>query len=439
MTRPLRDSPEAVPAIADSIDRYFSAVLAQTSAGTGAKTAVARQILQSCRVLVSGLGQVRLGARHGSALDLCRPESQALSGAVDCMRQAHLAAAGAGPGESTTCPLHGYAGPRCLDCAGQQTVRSLRQYIVALSSSPEASSAGEESLQALTAVLHAAAVEVSHIHTQLNGTGELQPPTTRHDDAEPGAGDSTSDPNPQKSEWVREALASTAALAELLRTFVRVSRPPARPRLAHVPSVPSPLSGGANSARHRRWVSEEIEGEPSASPLQAVGAIDGATGSSEAAHGVSTLHMRNRSESRVHSSGSPAISSPRKSALSLGRPQPPIPGTAEAGERSKQVRFLESAAAPSLSEPAIDQARLDELEQLLPQLEAAVAVLEAAAREQSASTCTQEIRRLATAFVQVSRLSSTSGLVRHYDKAALAHFKATTQAVKRLMAKDHAR
>ncbi|KAJ1871082.1 hypothetical protein LPJ71_011954, partial [Coemansia sp. S17] len=158
----------------------------------------------------------------------------------------------------------------------------------------------------------------------------------------------------------------------------------------------------------------------------------------------SSSHSRNRSDSRIHIGPSARAGGPlpHKSALSLRRPSqqlgsPLLGGNSEPSERSKQVRFL--TAVPS--DLSVDQAHLTELTQLLSLFEKAVAALQAIARrgavavdgsqdsERGSTTArSQAIRGLAAAFLQLSRLSSSTGLVRHYDKPTLAQFKATTQA-----------
>ncbi|KAJ2683380.1 hypothetical protein H4R19_007006, partial [Coemansia spiralis] len=205
---------------------------------------------------------------------------------------------------------------------------------------------------------------------------------------------------------VEEALAAASALAGSLRQFAQASRPtrPApRPLLAHSPSVPSPLSAGSGSspAHHRRWVSEDMAGD------------DG---------GIQ--HARNCSDSHIPAGGAQAAAGPlRKSVLSLRKQgQPPLP----AADHAKQVRFQAAA------EPGVDQACLAELLPLLARLEAAIGALAAAHREGSAA-CAPAAKSLVAVFVQISRLSSASGLVKHYGRAALAHFKTTTQAVKLLV------
>ncbi|KAJ1852184.1 hypothetical protein LPJ76_005626 [Coemansia sp. RSA 638] len=177
------------------------------------------------------------------------------------------------------------------------------------------------------------------------------------------------------------------------------------------------------SALHRRWVSEEIEAETTAN-----------TNSTTNLGVPGSFHARNCSDSRIQATGPHGAPLLRKSALSLHRTSQ---GTlqADAAERAKQVRFQ-----PSLPEdPQVDQARLNELAQLLAQFDAAIELLAVVVQDRqrtnrSDTDSTQTAKGLVTAFVQISRLSSTSGLVKHYDKATLAQFKTTTMAVKRLMA-----
>ncbi|KAJ2563964.1 hypothetical protein GGH12_002248 [Coemansia sp. RSA 1822] len=222
----------------------------------------------------------------------------------------------------------------------------------------------------------------------------------------------------------QDALTASTSLASMLRVFVKTTRQSwalTRTQLAHTPSVSSPLSTA--SALHRRWVSEEIEAETTAN-----------TNSTTNLGVPGSFHARNCSDSRIQATGPHGAPLLRKSALSLHRTSQ---GTlqADAAERAKQVRFQ-----PSLPEdPQVDQARLNELAQLLAQFDAAIELLAVVVQDRqrtnrSDTDSTQTAKGLVTAFVQISRLSSTSGLVKHYDKATLAQFKTTTMAVKRLMA-----
>ncbi|KAJ2819719.1 hypothetical protein IWW50_005356 [Coemansia erecta] len=287
----------------------------------------------------------------------------------------------------------------------------------------------EGALEALTTMLHGAAVEIAQLHTELCSTG-VQAAELLPADQPPA--------NSGGTRVAQDALATATALAEMLRGFTRAARQgwtAARSQLAHMPSVPSPLSSGGSAQHHRRWVSEELEGESVAANRKPGASPDANR------HGAGTLHARNRSDSRIQSA-SPHGVPLRKSALSLQRssqpPGSPQPG-ADAAERAKQVRFQPSA----LGEPAVDQARLGELVQLLAKFEAAIALLGAVVQDRGAGgggpagrsdTYAQATKGLVAAFVQISRLSSTSGLVKHYDKAALAQFKTMTQGVKQLMA-----
>ncbi|KAJ2662550.1 hypothetical protein IWW48_001792 [Coemansia sp. RSA 1200] len=260
---------------------------------------------------------------------------------------------------------------------------------------------------------------------------------------------------------VREAIAAALALVELLRIFTRVSQQSwvnTRSQLAHAPSVPSPLSSGGTTLRHRRWVSEEIESEPAlpASGLQI--SVDGKpmdVDSAVSSNGESPSHMRNRSDSRLRLGDAPnLVPALRKSALSLRgktpmqqQQQQQLGGlvSGDAGDRSKQVRFL---SAPPLPEAQVDQGSLNELTQLLLQFEKAVSALQNvlqngdpkndgatdSSHPAAVSSYAHEIRGVVTAFVRISKLSSSTGMVKHYDKPTLAQFKITTNAVKQLMA-----
>ncbi|KAJ2782677.1 hypothetical protein GGI15_002836 [Coemansia interrupta] len=192
---------------------------------------------------------------------------------------------------------------------------------------------------------------------------------------------------------VASALKSASALAEQLRIFTRVSQQSwaaTRSQLAHTPPVPSPLAAGSTPL-HRRWASEDIEGEVAEQTPRLLG------------EAPLPLHVRNRSDSR----------------LQIGPVTP---------SRPKHVRFQTRSPAIEPT-PAIDQAHLSDLAQAVSVFEKAIAALAAATGEPQP----QNIRALATAFVQLSRLASSTGMVRHFDRPTLALFKATTHAVKQMM------
>ncbi|KAJ1995932.1 hypothetical protein H4R26_006227, partial [Coemansia thaxteri] len=224
---------------------------------------------------------------------------------------------------------------------------------------------------------------------------------------------------------------AATGLAELLRIFTRVSQQSwaaTRSQLAHAPSVPSPLASGSSTQRHRRWVSEELDAELAPAPGLHI-TVDG-----RPLVPVPASHMRNRSDSRLLVGAAAPI--PRKSALSLRRPSHSLTGSppaADVAERARQVRF-QAAAMPPVESP-VDQARLQELALLLSQFEKAIAALQAAlcAGAEDPAACAPAIRGLAAAFLHISRLSSSTAMVRHYDKPTLAQFKAATNAIKLLM------
>ncbi|KAJ2399742.1 hypothetical protein GGI23_002469 [Coemansia sp. RSA 2559] len=248
----------------------------------------------------------------------------------------------------------------------------------------------------------------------------------------------------QTRDAVRDAIVAASALAELLRIFTRVSQQSwvnTRTQLAHAPSVPSPLSSGSTMLRHRRWVSEEIESEASSPTPGLRISVDGRPMDADtSSRAVESAHMRNRSESRLRFNDAPHQGPAlRKSALSLrsrspASQQPALPlssgNNSDAGERSKQVRFVST----STSGTQVDQGHLNELAQFLLQFKKAVAALQCALRDDATagSSYASEIRGLVTAFVQISKLSSTTGMVKHYDRPTLAQFKTTTQAIKQL-------
>ncbi|KAJ2746443.1 hypothetical protein GGI20_001361 [Coemansia sp. BCRC 34301] len=377
-------------------------------AGTGDswETGLAQQILQSCGRLLGELESIRLGVQDGTARDACSAEWAATKARMAAMEQAktsgHLAS------------------------ASRQVVGALRTCVQALAGSAALDAADAPSLRATTMALHEAAAGLRQAHSGLRIMRGTDPDPT----GVVGGPDPTSvaeDPDP--SGVVFDALRAAAALAGLLRIFTRVSQQSwaaTRLQLAHTPPVPSPLAVGS-ALRHRRWVSEEIDADLPPAPGVVIGADAQALGARRLPE--LSAHSRNRSDSRL----------PRKSALSLRRPSPPIGGLADLPERAKQVRFLPAASSDS----PIDQAHLTELVQLLSLFERAIATLQAATNHSFKDTTNraavvrdsyaQAIRGLAAAFLQLSRLSSATGLVRHYDKPTLAQFKATTHAVKLLM------
>ncbi|KAJ2361943.1 hypothetical protein H4S01_005029 [Coemansia sp. RSA 2610] len=399
MTRPPGGVLVLGPDTADKLDRYFATTAG--SARTTWEASGAHRILQSFRALATGLEQVQQSAPGSLALDGCQAEWDAAERDIGALLHA-LADAGSGDAARQTRVVQ----------SSRRAVQSLRQCVVRLAGGAEASVASEAAVAALTGTLHAAAIEVGQLHTELSGATEAQPrghaaevqPAHRSNRAVqhslPEVLPAHRSGGSEDAQVAHGALALAATLAEQLRAFVRASSRPgwaaARSQLAHQPSVPSPLASGGSTLHHRRWVSEELEAEPAAAK---------ATGGRLSEAGP--RHTRNRSDSRT-------------------LPQPAQ--APDAAERAKQVRFQ---PAP-LGEPPVDQARLAELVQLLAQFEAATAALEAAVAGGAGASAAA--RGVVTAFVQLSRLSSASGLVKHYDKAVLAQFKTTTQAVKRLMA-----
>ncbi|KAJ2798555.1 hypothetical protein H4S07_005664 [Coemansia furcata] len=420
---------------------------------------LARHILQSCRVLLTELESIKLNVQGGTIRDLCSAEWAATEAHMGDMLQALRS-------DTSTVQSHKQLkqapvvplGNGQLVQASRQTVGALRTCVQRLAGSPALEAADGPSLRATTMALHAVAVGIKQLHATCRAA-EPKPDSlstkleTSHakSTSESGTASSCIQSQPASVEdecarVVDDALQAAAALAELLRIFTRVSQQSwaaTRSQLAHAPSVPSPLASGSSSAlRHRRWVSEEIDAElPSAPGLQI--SVDGRPFGAEARRqSESSSHSRNRSDSRIHFGPNirPGGPLPRKSALSLRRPSqqlgtPLVGGNPEPAERSKQVRFI--TAVPN--DQPVDQAHLNELTQLLSLFEKAIAALQAVSRRgadaetNTTSVRSQTIRSLAAAFLQLSRLSSSTGLVRHYDKPTLAQFKATTQAVKLLM------
>ncbi|KAJ1731273.1 hypothetical protein LPJ61_002613 [Coemansia biformis] len=418
------------PGIAASIDGYFAT--APPAAPLPRDVGLAHRVLRSCRALAAGLDRIHAGAAGHAVLDPCRPALDDVGQSVARVLQV-LQAPGAGQGPCPSagtgpgiCPAHGLAGPECLVCASRRAARALRACVAALADSAQSDDADGGAVQGVSAALAAATVEADQARRELAAAGSIASA-----EAAPRAGPWDTDSGRRA---VQEALAAASALAESLRVFARASqqsRPAARPPLAHSPSVPSPLSASSSPARHRRWVSEEIEGDalvPASGPRAPAAVAPGAGATAAGSGGA--LHTRNCSDSHIQPGGAQAAASLRKSALSLRRPPGP-PDAADHAERAKQVRFQ---AAPAPDVPGADEASVAELLQLLARLEAAAAALAAAHRGGAgAGTCAPAAKDLVAAFVQISRLSSASGLVRHYGRAALTHFKATTQAVKLLV------
>ncbi|KAI7830054.1 hypothetical protein BX661DRAFT_170391 [Kickxella alabastrina] len=262
---------------------------------------------------------------------------------------------------------------RRLVRASRQTIGSMRVCVQTLAASTELQAASASAVQATVMALSAAAAQI-HMNEAREEKGEAQ-----------------AQPNPSVADAVRAA----GSLAEQLRIFTRVSQQSwaaTRSQLAHAPSIPSPLALGS-APQHRRWVSEDIETETDSTPNTFAGTPE-------------PLHSRNRSDSR----------------LQIGNAVLP---------RTKQVRFLARTPPSAEPAPAIDQAHLADFALALSAFEKAVAAL--AEERGDIGPHTPAVRALVTAFVQLSRLASSTGMVRHFDRPALALFKTTTQAVKLLM------
>ncbi|KAJ1851872.1 hypothetical protein LPJ73_002942 [Coemansia sp. RSA 2703] len=256
--------------------------------------------------------------------------------------------------------------------ASRQTLGSLQTCVKCLTNSSVLQTADTETLKAVALALNAMA-------TQIQKTPPMKPIILKK-------------PN-ESEEVVASALKTASALAEQLRIFTRVSQQSwaaTRSQLAHTPPVPSPLAAGSTPL-HRRWASEDIECEVAEQTPRLLGDTP------------LPLHVRNRSDSR----------------LQIGLATPPRP---------KHVRFQTRSPAIEPT-PIIDQAHLTDLALAVSVFEKAIAALSSAAGEPQP----QNIRALATAFVQLSRLASSTGMVHHFDRPTLALFKATTHAVKQMM------
>ncbi|KAJ2569491.1 hypothetical protein IW140_003045 [Coemansia sp. RSA 1813] len=391
-------------AVAKRIESYLSTT-DTAKAPVPWEVSVARHILQSCQTLFTELDSVKIGIQNISILELCRSEWSAAESSVNSVLldlESHTILR---PNES-----------RQLAQKCRQVVGALYACVTSLATCAGGLETADcHSLKVATRALHKVAAEIRLLQNK-----------------------------------IQKAIVAASALAELLRIFTRVSQQSwvnTRSQLAHAPSVPSPLSSGGTTLRHRRWVSEEIESEAVASVPGLRISVDGrpmdvGTGNRAA----ESAHMRNRSESRLRLNDAPhPAPALRKSALSLRNRSPalqqqgaPCSGN-DAGERSKQVRFVSASSSGSL----VDQGHLNELTQLLLQFEKAVSVLQNALRDEETkdspagndddgASFAREIRNLVTAFVQISKLSSTTGMVKHYDKPTLAQFKTATQAIKQL-------
>ncbi|KAJ2081679.1 hypothetical protein H4R24_002140 [Coemansia sp. RSA 988] len=463
MKRPPESTLGADLATAEKIDGYFTSSI---KVPTTLETRIACQLLHACRSLINGLEKVQPEKLDDSVLDICQRDWEGVAKSINNILYilrlpTHAQKQYSSPAEETSeCPAH--TQPHCLVCASRQTIKALRIYIVSLASSSVSSITDKGSLQSITTTLHAAAIDISRIHSDMRSISDkdaselLQKDTAQDsgatEDEDLGSDKTQSKPanTSDSQQTIQIALGAASKLAEMLHIFARISGQrwvSARLQLTHSPSIPSPLAAGSSPARHRRWVSEELEGDSSATTSAGLeDDISSRHSSAGGNHLQGALHARNRSDSRIQAVNPHSVYSLRKSALSLrkssqlqpqlslqSQPGASLPSTSDSNERSKQVRFQEIPSA----EPSIDQTHLDELVQFLPRFEAAIAELEFTHKDYCSSgnkdVYVRAIRGLMTAFVKLSRLSSTSGLVKHYDKAALAQFKTTTQAIRLLM------
>ncbi|KAJ2864877.1 hypothetical protein GGI22_001625, partial [Coemansia erecta] len=395
-------------AVAKRIESYLSTT-DTADAPVPWEVSIARHILQSCQTLFTNLDSVKIGVQNTSMLELCRSEWSAAESSVNSVLLALESHTALRPSESKQ------LAQKC-----RQVVGALYACVTSLAACAGGlDSADGHSLKVATKALHEVAVKIRQLQSEVRNAPE-------HTSSNMNATDA------QTRDAVRDAIVAASALAELLRIFTRVSQQSwvnTRTQLAHAPSVPSPLSSGSTMLRHRRWVSEEIESEASSPTPGLRISVDGRPMDADtSSRAVESAHMRNRSESRLRFNDAPHQGPAlRKSALSLrsrspASQQPALPlssgNNSDAGERSKQVRFVST----STSGTQVDQGHLNELAQFLLQFKKAVAALQCALRDDATagSSYASEIRGLVTAFVQISKLSSTTGMVKHYDRPTLA-------------------
>ncbi|KAJ1812777.1 hypothetical protein LPJ56_003726, partial [Coemansia sp. RSA 2599] len=342
----------------------------------------AHAVLRSCHTLFSELERIHTDAvGKTEAAAAYTAELSAIEAHVDDMIDA-LRTTQSSPLPSQSASASEPTSPKTAEHkqklmhASRQTIGSLRACVNSIAGSPRLQTANAEAVQATAMALSAVAEQLQKRPVLLDQALAEQPT--------------------QAEQAVSYALRAAASLAEQLRIFARVSQQSwaaTRSQLSHAPQVPSPLASGS-TPRHRRWASEDIESELLAEKTQC------------SLLNPEPLHARNRSDSR----------------LQIGPGTPPKP---------KQVRFL--TRSPTIdAAPAIDQAHLADLTQALSVFEKATAALSSSAHDAHSA---QSIRGLATAFVQLSRLASSTGMVRHFDRQTLALFKTTTQAVKQIMQK----
>ncbi|KAJ2599153.1 hypothetical protein GGF39_002354 [Coemansia sp. RSA 1721] len=368
------------------IEGYFSTVACAAGTESVSETALpwdvgfAHAVLRSCHTLFSELEKVHEHAMDKAASATAyTAELSAIESHVDEMIDALKTTQSPSPSSPSSSSLSPEAAKekQRLVHASRQTIGSLRACVNSIADNPQLQTADAETVQAATMALSAIAEQL-HKRPALEQTSPEKPTHTE--------------------QAISYALKAAGSLAEQLRIFTRVSQQSwaaTRSQLSHAPQVPSPLAAGS-MPRHRRWASEDIESELAEKTPHSLAGIS------------EPLHARNRSDSR----------------LQIGPGTPPRP---------KQVRFF--TRSPTIeAAPAIDQAHLADLAQALSVFEKAIAALSSAQNE-SGAHITHNIRGLATAFVQLSRLASSTGMVRHFDRSTLALFKTTTQAVKQIMQK----
>lgn len=463
----------------------------------------ALQILQSCHVLFSELDRIKQSFR--AIGNTCRTERKTVEARIEDM--VHVLRRANPPyfKQQNTKVQQG------LLYTSQQTIRALREYVLALVNSSTLDVADGKALQRITMALHAMATKTQRSHQSLHYSkhpaekeASLKVPETRElgntatadntqksgsattvrslshkqtlSKSSSGSGSNRKTkhrkrPQPRSEEdvrasepTIREALKKAASLAELLRIFTRVSQQSwitNRSQLSHAPSVPSPLapsssssSGGgkdSKSGKHRRWASENIE--TTDTPILLGNKLALTTAINHTSQSA-VLHARNRSDSRILQTGEAgnnfgSILRRPATTLSQRRPsptnQPQVSSLLTNGnnepagggsEKSKQVRFSTTTTATNNSndDGAINQTHLSELNQHLLNFEKAVSTVKETLDNHQTNLLVQTIRSLASSFLQLSRHSSTAGMVRHYDRQVLAQFKEVTQAVKQLMA-----
>ncbi|KAJ2721062.1 hypothetical protein GGI07_004205 [Coemansia sp. Benny D115] len=395
------------------IEGYLSQTTGPTStpqAELSWDVVLAHSVLRSCHALFTELENTTLDAMSGlTAKAICGTQWQDTETHVDAMLTA-LQLAKEKRGER-----------RRLLSASRQTIGSLRACVQTLAASPHVGS--PEAMETAARALAAVALQAASM-----SEGESAPENRSSAKETAQLPEAASEPGPETAPDlpIANALLVAGKLVEQLRIFTRVSQQSwadTKSQLAKAPLVPSPLasrrtsssSGSDFAANHRRWASEDLDGCEAAtqSPSRSLAPMPAA------------LHARNRSDSRLQTQQRP------KHVRFLTRPLQPSPSPSPSPLPSGTAPPEPAAATAAAS--AIDQTHLAELSQALSVFEKAIARLAPAGPEQPRSHDPAAVRALATAFVQLSRLASSTSMMRHFDRPTLALFKATTHAVKLLV------